>query len=507
MKKLFCLLAVSVIGFLILAIIVIQTTAGAVKVVTKVEKEAFSPCFSVDLDSSTPRPPNKRADNQLIAEAVIMKNWLWTHETTVTVETDKTLILKVRFLDGQSSERARVKRVAPEWSKHADIRFEFVDSGPSDIRIGFDPNNGHWSYIGRAAISKTKTMNLASGHTDRVILHEFGHALGLSHEHQNPAVSIRWNEQAVLAEYRKTQKWSDDKIRRNVLNRLNVDQTNFAEFDPASIMLYAIPNRWTIGDFETGYNRELSATDKRFIGAQYGRPAQSSGMVLIPAGEFRMGSNAPEAQNNERPVHTVYVDAFYMDKYEVTVRQYKQFLRATGHRALPNWVPEYFPTDRHPVVGVSWHDAMAYAAWAGKRLPTEAEWEKAARGGVSGQKYPWGNAIDPSKANYFGWNGGTTPVGQYAPNGYGLYDMAGNVSEWCLDEYDKGFYARSPRSNPIAGGTIAGVIHNFTNVKTERVLRGGSWDLGLRYLRVASRAGQTPSDAYVSIGFRCARAQ
>ena len=319
MKKLFCLFVVSVIGFLILAIIVIQTTAGAVKVVTRVEKEAFSPCFSVDMDSSTPRPPNKRAGNSLIAEAVIMKNWLWTHETTVTVETDKTLILKVRFLDGRSSERARVKRVAPEWSKHADIRFEFVDSGPSDIRIGFDPNDGHWSYIGRAAISETKTMNLASGHTDRVILHEFGHALGLKHEHQNPAVSIRWNEQAVLAEYRKRQKWSDDKIRRNVLNRLNVDQTNFTEFDPASIMLYAIPNRWTIGDFETGYNRELSATDKRFIGEQYGRPAQSSGMVLIPAGEFQMGGYG-------NPVHTVYVDAFYMDKYAVTVGQYKQFL-------------------------------------------------------------------------------------------------------------------------------------------------------------------------------------
>ena len=504
MKKLFCLLAVSVIGFLILAIIVIRITAGAAKVVTKVEKEAFSPCFSVDMDSSTPRPPNKRAGNQLIAEAVIMKNWLWTHETTVTVETDKTLILKVRFLDGQSSERARVKRVAPEWSKHADIRFEFVDSGPSDIRIGFDPNDGHWSYIGRAAISKTKTMNLASGHTDRVILHEFGHALGLKHEHQNPAVSIRWNEQAVLAEYRKRQKWSDDKIRRNVLNRLNVDQTNFTEFDPASIMLYAIPNRWTIGDFETGYNRELSATDKRFIGEQYGRPAQSSGMVLIPAGEFQMGSNDGDY---DEAVHTVYVDAFYMDKYEVAVGQYKQFVRATGHRALPDWVSEHSPTDRHPVTGVSWYDAMAYAAWDGKRLPTEAEWEKAARGGLSGQKYPWGNAIDPSKANYSGHVGKTAPVGRYAPNGYGLYDMAGNVWEWCLDKYDEGFYWRSPRSNPIAGGTITSIIQNFTNVKTERVLRGGSWFSSPRGLRVANRDRYAPSDAPSRSGFRCARDQ
>ena len=162
---------------------------------------------------------------------------------------------------------------------------------------------------------------------------------------------------------------------------------------------------------------------------------------------------------------------------------------------LKHWDGNSYPPDKgnYPVVGVSWHDAMAYAAWAGKRLPTEAEWEKAARGGLAGQKYPWGNAIDSSKANYNGYK--ATPVGHYAPNGYGLYDMAGNVWEWCLDEYDAGFYDRSPPANPIAGGTITDIIHSFTNVKIERVIRGGawSWSHNPRILRVASRDRQASS--------------
>ena len=230
-------------------------------------------------------------------------------------------------------------------------------------------------------------------------------------------------------------------------------------------------------------------------------------MVLIPAGEFEMGSN--DGDDDERPVHTVYVDAFYMDKYEVTVGQYKKFVQATGHRA-PDWakVAKYSPTEQHPIIYVSWHDAMAYAQWAGKRLPTEAEWERAARGGLNGQKYPWGNSIDSSKANYDRNVEGTTVVGRYGANGYGLYDMAGNVWEWCLDEYDSDFYARSPRANPFSGsgGTITGVINNFTNVKGSRVLRGGSWYYDAQSVRVAYRYRNTPTYPNDDNGFRCARA-
>ena len=230
-------------------------------------------------------------------------------------------------------------------------------------------------------------------------------------------------------------------------------------------------------------------------------------MVLIPAGEFQMGSNDSDADDDEEPVHTVYVDGFYMDKYEVTVGQYKQFIRATGHRALLDYVSDYSPTDKHPVIYVNWHDAMAYAQWAGKRLPTEAEWEKAARGGLVGKTYPWGNAIDSNKANYGDNVGKTTAVGKYPPNGYGLCDMAGNVWEWCLDEYNKGFYKSSPSRNPISGGSISYVINNFTSVNSSRVLRGGSWGRNPESVRVANRSRSAPTDTFGYVGFRCARAQ
>ncbi len=248
-----------------------------------------------------------------------------------------------------------------------------------------------------------------------------------------------------------------------------------------------------------------------------------SDAVLIPAGDFEMGSNDSDAHHNEKPVHTVYLDAFYMDKYEVTVGQYKAFVQATGHRA-PDWnrVAEYSPTDQYPIIYVSWHDAMAYAKWAGKRLPTEAEWEKAARGCLIGAKYPWGDAPpNGRRCNFADKNfpGGdenaddgyeyTAPVGSFPANGYGLHDMAGNVYEWCLDEYQADFYSSSLLRNPIAGAnSVTKAINNFkdnnlTNVS--RVLRGGSWNYSARYVRVANRDWGTPTEADSDLGFRCAR--
>ena len=139
-------------------------------------------------------------------------------------------------------------------------------------------------------------------------------------------------------------------------------------------------------------------------------------MVLIPAGEFQMGSNY--GYNDEKPVHTVYLDAFYMDKYEVTNALYKKFMDATGHKAPAYWNDSSYNAPDQPVLGVSWNDAKAYAEWAGKRLPTEAEWEKAARGGLVGKKYPWGDSISHDDANYGGTGGkdkwdGTSPVGSF----------------------------------------------------------------------------------------------
>ncbi len=242
-------------------------------------------------------------------------------------------------------------------------------------------------------------------------------------------------------------------------------------------------------------------------------------MVLIPAGEFQMGSN--EGANNEQPVHTVYIDAFYMDTYEVTNAQFKKFVDANPQWQkdriddrfhdgdhLFYWKGNNYPSGKadHPVVFVSWYAAMAYAEWAGKRLPTEAEWEKAARGGLKGQKYPWGNTINANQANYYDNVNDTTSVGSYAPNGYGLHDMAGNVWEWCLDAYNRDFYRESSARNPISGGSITSITDNYTNNKYFRVLRGGAWYDNATHVRCAQRLYYAPSLTNIYFfGFRCAR--
>ncbi len=283
------------------------------------------------------------------------------------------------------------------------------------------------------------------------------------------------------------------------------------------------------------------------------RMATTEDMELIPAGTFLMGREdregwspmaAPEMFNDELPPHEVYVDAFYIDKYEVTNRQFKEFVDATGYItdaerdggsdvmvaaeladtpiqgtdigwkwvALANWrVPEGPGSSivnimDHPVVHVSWNDANAYAKWVGKRLPTEAEWEKAARGGAVTNWY-WGDALDSAGeyANLYGEHrhdfiypaevldgyDRTAPVGVLKPNAYGLYDIAGNVFEWVADWYKYDYFSISPHDNPK--GPLTG---------TEKVMKGGSWYFCECYLRPANRNSSEIRRHDSGLGFR-----
>ncbi|MYF99404.1 formylglycine-generating enzyme family protein [Candidatus Poribacteria bacterium] len=247
-------------------------------------------------------------------------------------------------------------------------------------------------------------------------------------------------------------------------------------------------------------------------------------MVYIHAGQFQMGSNDMDANDDEEPVHTVSLDTFLMDKYPVTNSDFKEFLIADAERYKPEWLRDnidityqdggylrhwdgdMYPhgTHDHPVTGVSWFAAMAYAQWAGKRLPTEAEWEKAARGRLSGKKYPWGDSINPDNENYIYNRSDTIPVGSYSANGFGLYDMCGNVWEWCLDAYDTDFYNIPISQNPFSGtNSLTWVLGNFRRVKTARVLRGGPWGADSQVARVSQRFTGSPTDTLPTFGFRC----
>jgi len=208
-----------------------------------------------------------------------------------------------------------------------------------------------------------------------------------------------------------------------------------------------------------------------------------SEMALIPAGEFVMGRNG--VNPNEEPAHTVYLNAFYMDNYEVTQLEY---LSAIGVN------PSYFEKcPLCPVEKVTFHQAFQYCAKMGKRLPTEAEWEKAARGGTTGWYY-W----DRDNRDLYAWYGNnagkqTRPVGTRNPNRYGLYDMAGNVWEWVQDWYDSNYYPKSAKRNPK--GPAKG---------TSKVIRGGSWGTPPEKMAHAHRDSREPNTRYINGGFRCA---
>jgi formylglycine-generating enzyme required for sulfatase activity len=221
-------------------------------------------------------------------------------------------------------------------------------------------------------------------------------------------------------------------------------------------------------------------------------------MALVQAGEFTMGSNEVE---DEQPIHQVHLDAFYIDKFEVTTSRYASFLKATQMAAPRRWSEARLPQDgNRPVIGVTWFMADNYCRWAGKRLPTEAEWEKAARG-TDGRAYPWGNEEPTNERGNFGkprWAGYDTlaPVGSFksGDSPYGIADMAGNVWEWVADWYAANYYQTSPSKNPT--GPSHGESRGF---------RGGGWNYEGLLARSADRNHDDPTAGISSYGFRCAK--
>lgn len=262
---------------------------------------------------------------------------------------------------------------------------------------------------------------------------------------------------------------------------------------------------------------------------------EKDGMIFIKGGEFLMGSEG--GMPHESPVHRVSVKSFWIDKHEVTVKEFEEFVKAANYKTEAEkfgWSGVFDlksgewtrgngadwrnpdgdgkkPLPDEPVTQISWNDAAEYAKWAGKRLPTEAEWEFAARGGLEQNIYAWGNELRPNGNPVANWWQGSfpdkntiedgflkrAPVMSFAPNGYGLFDMSGNVWEWTADWYDANYYENSPKENPKG-----------TNSGTERSLRGGSWMCAENFCsnyRVSGRSSATPDSGLNNLGFRLVR--
>ena len=283
-------------------------------------------------------------------------------------------------------------------------------------------------------------------------------------------------------------------------------------------------------------------------------PGSTEGMVLLPGGDFLMGTDSREGypDDGEGPVRKVRLNPFWIDATAVSNARFAAFVDATGYRTeaerfgwsfvFAGLLPDDFPPTRavaqtpwwrqvhgadwrhpegrhstnadrldHPVLHVSWNDAVAYCRWAGKRLPTEAEWEYAARGGLVQQRYPWGDKLTPNDEHRMNvWQGkfpslntaddghvATAPVDAYPPNGYGLYNMTGNAWEWCADWFSPTFHVKGPRDNPAGPPT-----------GDSKVMRGGSYLCHKSYCfryRVAARSANTPDSSTGNLGFRCVR--
>ena len=238
-------------------------------------------------------------------------------------------------------------------------------------------------------------------------------------------------------------------------------------------------------------------------------PPTDERQVLIPAGPYEMGSRKSLRELNpttifqsdrhmlgpEDPAHEVILDAFTIDKYEVTHLEYKNFMESTGYKTLPRFWdhPDYNHPDQ-PVVGVTWKEAQQYCQWRNQRLPTEAEWEKAGRG-KRPVKYPWGNeAPDSNRLNYQNEVGKPSPVGSFTAgkSDYGIYDLSGNLSEWVQDWHDPEHYLFSPKENPQ--GPKKGQY---------RVIRGGNWKNNAEDVRLTYRNATVPKARSNTLGFRC----
>lgn len=234
-------------------------------------------------------------------------------------------------------------------------------------------------------------------------------------------------------------------------------------------------------------------------------------MVLIPAGEFTMGSSS--GNDNEKPPHKVHLDAYYIDKYEVTNEQFAKFLNEWGRDtneygkkmfyehpwgikvAASRFVVGTEGYEKHPAFFVTWYGANQYAKWAGKRLPTEAEWEKACRAGTTTKYYSGNDTTTLGNYVWYSINSGgkTHPMGEKKSNAWSIYDMAGNVGEWCSDWYKEDYYKSSPSKNPAG-----------PNSGNHRVFRGGGWGLSAEFYRSAYRYRFAPDFRYGFVGFRCA---
>ena len=225
-------------------------------------------------------------------------------------------------------------------------------------------------------------------------------------------------------------------------------------------------------------------------------------LVQIPAAWFLMGSAT--GQDCERPIHRVWVDGFLLAATQVTNAEYEHFLRATSTQAPPFWSDPNFNNPQQAVTGVSWFEAARYCEWLSSqtarayRLPTEAEWELAARGGLEQKEFPWGDAPAQSLPDYATrWQSGPEPVARYAPNAFGLYDICDNVHEWCSDWYDPNFYAVSPDRNPRGP-------EQSPMKPVRKSSRGGSWRHHIKVARCSARSSIPPDFQYADYSFRVA---